>query len=626
VSAILGAVGRTAADLNRHLPRLLGSLSSRAALPGETWAANDAVLAAGALPWEADVTAWRGPLVQDCGRFVIAADACLFSVTDAAPEPGGGATEVGRTTADVVADLVARHDIRFAEFLDGDFAFAIWDKERHRLILARDQWGSRPIAFAATPGGALFSTSMATVVLHPDVPGTLDEDYLAFAAAHVTAPADRTPYARVRMVPAGSTIVLTREGAISRWHRRRVPAFEPALPHVPATTAAGDLRRLLMDAVARRLAPSPAAVWLSGGYDSPAVFAAAEAGRRTGVHHTELRPVSLSYPEGDVGREDHLIEAIASFWGVPIRWIHTRDIRLLAEAEERARQREDPLAHPFEPVQRALARAARDAGCRIVLDGNGGDQAFAGSIVARADALQSGRWGSLLRSYRRTRLGLRAFARPAILPLLGRDTRAWISAVRGRPLRGYWDETIPEWMVPRASLEQAAQAHVDPEPGESPSSYEARFLLTHPYLARVVSWVHTFGLEEGIILRSPLLDQRVIHFAARRPAEERFDGRSAKLLLRDSVRGLLPEKVLAPRPQKTGTPVDYVKREYHEGLLNLLRSRFAGSRRTLLAEIGVLEPGRLRSALETFEAKRDYQLGHRLYSTLQVEWWLAARS
>lgn len=624
MTAILGAVGPVAATADRDLPRLFESLRRRAAFPGSLWQSNGAVLAAGSLPWESGVAAWRGPLVHDCGRFVVAADACLFRI-DHADEAAGVDPQGPATSATVVARLVEHHGVRFGDFIDGDFALAIWDKVAQRLILARDSWGQRPVAWTIpSGGGVLFATSPAALVQHPAVRRTLDLDYIAAAAARLAAPGDRTPYADVRMLAAGTTVIISRDGTVSRRHRRELPAFGASIPWVARDKAARELQHRLVTAVARRLPSEPAAVWLSGGVDSPAVLAAGVLGRRRGVHNTELRAVSLSYPEGDVGREDQFIEEIATRLGTRPLWVYTRDVRLLEGAEQRAREREDPLAHPFEPVQRVLARAARDAGCRIVLDGNGGDQAFAASIVARADALQAGRWGELIRQYRGSRLPLRAFARPAILPLLSRGTREWIGSLRGRRLRGYWDDPVPNWMRARESISTAAQSHVDPEPGECATAFEARFLLTHPHLARVVSWVHAFGLEEGILLRSPLLDLDVVALAASRPAEERFDGQSVKLILRESMRGILPEPVLAPRALKTGTPVDYVKREYGAGLVELLRSRFSAGRQPILSDIGVVDNPKLQSALADFESNGDYQLGHRLYAVLQVEWWLAA--
>jgi asparagine synthase (glutamine-hydrolysing) len=559
---------------------------------------------------------------MDCGRFVVAADASLYE----SATPGRvGRGEPPQASAELVASALTR-SADLSGQLEGDFAFAIWDKQERTLVLSRDLWGQRPISYATPASGVVFATAPPAVVAHPDVSRAIDVDYLAAAAAHLVPAADRCAFQSVRVVPPGQTVGLSPSGALRFTHSATPPRFEPSSPFESTADAARALRGRLVNAVVRRLADDhPTAIWMSGGWDSPAIYAAGRVGLgAAGRASTDLLPISLSYPEGDIGREDELINSIAEFWDARITWVYTQDISLLDGADERAARREDPFAHPFEPVQRALARATRSCGCRVVLDGNGGDQLFSGGGVDTAELFQTGQWLELLRRYRRAG-STRQFARNCILPLLGRDTREWISLLRGRPLRGYWDVEVPPWIVPRESLSEAAQPHVDPEPGESATAYEVRYLVTHPQIARVVSWAYAIGLEEGVTLRSPMLDQTVVNLVAHRPATERYDGVTSKILLRESVRGLLPDQVLAPRLLKTGTPVDLVKREYRPRLGTMLRNRL-GSGRVELVEMGVLSREGLERAISTYESGLDYQLGHRLLSTLQAEWWIAAQA
>jgi asparagine synthase (glutamine-hydrolysing) len=606
---------------------MFARMPARASQEAGVWRSEDVTLWAGVLPWESDVGGWSGPRLLDTGRYVVAADANLFDVdVPRGPSTTEAADHTG--SADLLARLLSRYGLGFVTRIDGDCAFAVWDKLEKRLILARDRWGQRPLAFAPLgDGGAVFGTSPMALLEHGRVSRALDLDYVAAAAAHLVPPGDRCAWKDVRMIPAGVVAALSSAGSVVRWERHTAPRYETSGHQSPMEEAALELRFLLERAVDRRVPQVPrTAIWMSGGYDSPAVYAAGRSAlRRRAGQPAELVPVSLSYPEGDRGREDELIREIAALWKAEITWVSSTDVSLLDGAEERARRREDPFAHPFEPALRALAKAARACGCRVVLDGNGGDQLFSAAEVTRADALQTGDWGELYRQFRRSTAAFRQFARSAILPLLGPGTREWISVIRGRPLKGYWDSAVPVWMRAREPLARAARAHVEPEPGESLTAFEARFLITHPHLARVISWTYAFGLEEGIALRSPLLDRRVVEFIARRPSRDRFDGVTSKLLLREAVRGLLPDRVLASRPEKTGTPVDYVRREYGAGLASLLRHVFGSGRRIWLVDLGVVHPRHLEQAIRDYERQLDYQLGHRLMSTVQAEWWVAAQ-
>lgn len=613
-------------DLDRSLPAMIARLRRRGTTEAGFWRSDEAVLWVGAFPWEEETGGWTGPRVVDTGRYVIGADANLFDLDLLGPMQGSSDRR-GADTATELALLLESNSGGFAR-VDGDFAIAAWDKVEKRLVLSRDRWGQRPLAYTVlNDGGVLFASLPSALVEHQRVSRTIDPDYLAAAAAHVVAPAERCAWQHVRMIPEGVSAIFSVSGSIQQWQRTEPPRFETRGREAPLSEAARQLRFLLGNAVERRVPQTTrAAIWMSGGYDSPAVYAAGRAtlDKRRGLGST-LVPVSLSYPEGDRGREDELIQEIAAMWNAEVTWVYSQDVPLLAGAELRARDREDPYAHPFEPVQRALAKAARACGCRVVLDGNGGDQAFSSAELVRADALQTGEWGALYSQYRRSHATFRQFARSAVLPLMSRTTREWISQLRGRELLGYWDSVAPEWIHPRASLTRAARAHVEPDPGESLTAFEARYYLTSPHMSRVISWTYAFGLEEGIALRSPLLDHRVLEFVARRPAADRFDGFTTKRLLRESVRGLLPEAVLAPRTTKTGTPVDYARREYGAGLAATLRRGFSGGGGVRLVEMGIVRPDVLERTISLYERGLDYQLGHRLLSTMQAEWWVAGQ-
>src|SRR5690606_4084438 len=132
-------------------------------------------------------------------------------------------------------------------------------------------------------------------------------------------------------------------------------------------------------------------IWLSGGWDSPAVFAAGQAALRASGDPRSLLPVSISYPPGDPGREDELIESIAMHWDVPIHWVDIRDIPFVDRPVERAAERDEPFGHAFEMWHRSLARGSRGVGAHVAFDGVGGDQLFQVSEVYFADLLRSGR-------------------------------------------------------------------------------------------------------------------------------------------------------------------------------------------------------------------------------------------
>jgi asparagine synthase (glutamine-hydrolysing) len=132
----------------------------------------------------------------------------------------------------------------------------------------------------------------------------------------------------------------------------------------------------------------------------------------------------------------------------------------------------------------------------------------------------------------------------------------------------------------------------------------------------------SFALEAGVELRSPLLDRRVVEFAAARPREERNTGRETKRLLRRAMSGLLPDETLAPRTTKTGTLEGYFGRSMQRDFPALANTALSGSR---LAALGIIEPAVFRADLAEYARTGNGTIGYALLQAVQVEFWLRAR-
>jgi len=391
---------------------------------------------------------------------------------------------------------------------------------------------------------------------------------------------------------------------------------------------AAELRELLIGAAAERMAPADAgttAVWLSGGWDSPSVFASGNEARRRGIVRGALRPVSISYPQGDPGREDELIASIASHGKAPVHWIHVDSIPLLGDAVAGAVGRDLPFAHTYEHWNGALAAASRVVGARVAFDGNGGDQLFQISNVYLADLFRAGRWRTLAREWREKgmRGGVGAFAQLALLPALPLELREAIQGARRRERADYLERPIPAWIrrdfARRHDLRGRERSRMPARTVRSAWKREAEFYLTAPALPRAFAALSGFALREGVELRSPLYDRRIVEFACARPREERSRGGETKRLLRHAMRGLLPDDVLAPRANRTGITSAYSDRRMRAEFPVFLAEAL---RKPLLAELGVVDPAELRRGWTRFLETGANSLKIPLFLTLQVELWL----
>jgi len=611
--------------------KMLAAMSARGNDRSAVWEDGQALLAASRFEWEM-APGFSGPvLVVEDGDLAVAADASLFYRDDLLRAlEREGVVPGGSTSSHLVLAAYRAWGTECPRHLEGDWAFALWDRTRRRVFCARDFGGKRPLFYANLGGTLLVASAISALLAHPRCPAELNAVAIAADAAGLFAAADDTAYRAASVLRAGWSLV-SEDGDVRLARHWTPPPIRPNRG-VDFEAAAEELRSLLLRSAAERLAPEgPTSVWLSGGWDSTAVFGAGERTLRDRAADEHLHAVSLSYPPGDPGREDELISSVAGHWSSPVHWIDITAVPLLDRPEQRAAARDEPFAHAFEMGNRALAEGSRGVGTRVAFDGSGGDQLFQVTQVYLADLFRTFRWIALSREWKLKGLGgtgYRNFFRWAIQPALPQSLLQAGTALRGgRPLRGYLERPIPEWIDRRfLEIHGLAKRERDAGPrriGSSRADYETHWYLTHPYFPRAFAAVAGFALEAGVELRSPLYDQRIVEFALTRPREERSSGRETKRALRRAMHGLLPDHVLAPRQFRTGTTGRYLERSLRKHHAELIEKTFREP--LLLADMGIVDADALRRQWRTYLRHGGGELGVNILLTLQAEFWLRAR-
>jgi asparagine synthetase B (glutamine-hydrolysing) len=367
-------------------------------------------------------------------------------------------------------------------------------------------------------------------------------------------------------------------------------------------------------------------VWMSGGRDSTAVFGAGQDALGPVRNGRQLHPVSMSFPKAHGGREDEYIESVAQRWNTPVHWLDGTQIPLFDDPANRAAWRDEPYQPMYEMVTRSLSRSSRAAGARIAVDGWGGDQLFELSPVHLADLFRRGRWIALAREWRALGVPDARYLARTIAPALPRWLRGAATMLRhGRALPEQNQRWIPPWLNQRLvpALKQRQLAHLPPRRRGSFASHELYVSLTAATASRVRGWVNAVALDEGVEIRSPLYDARIIELAVTRPAAERRSGRDTKLLLRQAMEGLIPGDVLAPRRRRTGVVGECFKRGMQADYARLLQCVIDSS---VLAALGIIEPTTWRrAAADCLSHAWNDDVASALFFTLQTELWLRAR-
>ncbi|HEU4722730.1 MAG TPA: asparagine synthase-related protein [Gemmatimonadaceae bacterium] len=625
MSAIFAAAG-DAPLAAEELEQAIRDSAARGADLVETRVAEGAGVAGGRFAWEIESTS-PGPILVDDGVRIVTADASIYyrddlrrAIRDAtASRPFAWS---GDTAAHLILDAYRAWGSDCARRLEGDYAFAVWDRETRTLTAARDFAGSRPLHHGRD-GDRVIVASLASVIASR-IPqrGALDLAALGASVAGLFNVGPETSYLGVSVVPPGHTLTVARDGTVAvRRH------WEPPTSGGRSSSfdeGAEELRALLGASVGERLtANGTTALWLSGGWDSSAILACATRILRERPDGRRLVVVSMSYPEGNLGREDEAIQSVADRMGVDVSWVRIDDVPLLpADPEREAGERDLPFAHAFEMWSRAMVARSRELGAHTVLTGTGGDELFAGTNLYLSDLLRRGSWASLALDWYRIRgRTLDRFHERVVHPMLA-----------ARP--GHWDLAHPgpfEQRVPAVVREDFVRTHHLREREREAAPYgryptlsatEQFWNVTAPMFPRIRSTLTGAQLRAGVTARTPFLDERLYRFAMSRPREERVTARETKRLLRHAMRGILPDAFLAPRPRRTGVTTQYMR----DAMRGASRPLFdAAFRRPLLAELGIVDAARLQEEWRQY-AEAGEGLGLRLFELLQTELWLRAHT
>ena len=620
-----------------RLQRALGVMARRGAARPQTVVEDTFSVSCARHMWEfADHIS--GPVsVRDEGRCVLAADASLYyrgALVEAMTLGYAGPT-VDRDTAPTPTDLIAATYRRWGEEgfrrLEGDFSFALFDRERRRLVAARDFAGFRPLYWAPLAGGVAVASSVGAL-LALGTPNDLDPVMLASVASGLhRGSGPETVYSHIQALRAGHTLTWSEESGIAvvahweppRWGRSEVLPFDEA---------AERLRALLGDAIKERLAPQgTTSVPLSGGWDSTAVYAVGKALLSELDWPVRTAPISISYPEGDPGREDDLILASLGQWNDSTRWLDVDSIDLFSDLEEKVERLDLPFLHFYENWNRALAHGGVADGASVQFSGYGGDQLFQVSHVYIADLLRRGRLWAAWREWRlKGGTSRKEFLRWALVPNLPASALGAWASLRGGRLHQYLDRTIPTWFDPDFAVRHALREREEPRlPGYQPGSHaerEWRWFLLDPYFPMVGSRVADFCLETGLESRAPLYDRRIVEFCATRPATDLSWGKETKKLLRAATRGLVPDSVLAPRPHRTGVTSAYAARQFKARFPEILRRVCAEPFE--LADHGIIRADSFRRlCAPIIEDQRlpSFDQVQGIFYTVVTELWLRAR-
>jgi asparagine synthase (glutamine-hydrolysing) len=420
------------------------------------------------------------------------------------------------------------------ERLNGMFAFAVWDSGRHRLTLAVDRFAEKPLFFADQSERLVFASSVWA--LRAADPSLGAPDALAterFLALGKTPQLPATFYSDIkRLAPAHLGVWTPGAGlTIRRW-------WEPQRVDVPddPAAAAEQLASLLRDSVSLRLRSDvPLGTSLSGGLDSSSVLALTSELSPTHDRHA----FTASFPGFARDEWSYAQEAARAAGVSEHHAIRPSMEELFEDLPALVADQEEPFGSTSIYAQWRVMRRAYEAGVVVLLDGQGADELLGGYDGIAGWVLRSQGARAALAGLMRDR---QAAESVGVAYMSGRAPAALARRYRLRAASPYVDPEVA-WLA--AAYE--AEAHIDWSNGSSPLRRELltqTFRTSLPHLCR---FADKDSMAFSVEVRLPFLDPRVVEFALSLPPAFVWRTGTTKWLLRESMRGRVPDMILDRR-------------------------------------------------------------------------------
>jgi asparagine synthase (glutamine-hydrolysing) len=464
---------------------------------------------------------------------------------------------IGHSDTEVILHAYEAWGLQGLKRLEGIFSLALWDERQRRLVLMRDRLGIKPLYYGESAHGLAFGSEIKAILAAGGVDISLDDQAFSEYLWYGNPYQDRTFYRGIRAVEPGHWLIF--EGETRRlepWWR--IEEWADQEPPVQRFEDAVEMVRSALDAaVARQLvADVPVGIFLSGGVDSSAIAASAMRGRQTPL---------LSYAAGfnfDRGvNELPKAAQVARHLGLDHHELNIEGGNLPEVLIHLASVHDEPFADAANIPLYLMCRALSGR-VKVVLQGDGGDELFGG--YRRYAVLRNAGWWKLVPGMAcnaARQLGSFGSRFSRMAESVGHADPAMRMALllttelpRNPPetlLNEARRQDLLERTDPFLAYRHAAQRFARHDPVQQMLLTDLTVQLPSQFLTKVDRATMAASVEA----RVPLLDEKVAELAVGMPSEWKVRGTKKKVVLRESLRGRLPDSILDG--PKTGFGVPY---------------------------------------------------------------------
>ncbi|VAX23747.1 Asparagine synthetase [glutamine-hydrolyzing] [hydrothermal vent metagenome] len=585
----------------------------------------------------------RQPMVSASGRYVIAYNGEVYNF----PQIKKALDKIkkinwrGHSDTEVILAAIEHYGIKEAVTqCNGMFAFALWDREERSITFARDRLGKKPLYYGWSHGALIFGSELKALMAYPGFDGEINRNALALFLRYNCVPAPYSIYKNIHKLKQGLLLTIKSPftpGLLPEpepyWSARDVynRGVSDEMEADEGEIESG-LNDLLLDAVGMRMISDvPLGAFLSGGIDSSLVVALMQAQSRKPV-----KTFTIGFHEKEYNEARHA-KKVARHLGTDHTELYVTTKEAMEIIPDLPTIYDEPFADSSQIPTFLVSRMSKEH-VTVCLSGDGGDESFGG--------------------YNRYLWAMSIWNKIGKIPMPGRRLGAGILTSISPPV---WNKiyNIVEPMIPKRSrvanpgdkTQKLAEILVQQNPMEiyhwlvshfkrpedialgskepiTPLSDESMwatvdnfntqmmYLDTITYLPDdILTKVDRASMGVSLEVRAPLLDYRVIEFAARLPPGLKIRGKEGKWILRKILDRYVPRKIIERPKMGFGVPIDHWLRGDLRGWCEDLLSE------ERLEREGYFDPAPIRQKwIEHLSGKRNWQ--YYLWNILMFQAWL----
>ena len=513
-----------------------------------------------------DLSTGQQPLSDPSGRFWIVFNGEIFNY----PELRELLLKKGysfqtHSDTEVLVQLYAVYGKGCLQMLNGQFAFAIWDKQEEEVFIARDRIGIRPLFYHYSDKGFFFSSEIKSLFVNKELTPEFTAKNLSQIYTFWTAITPGTAFKGIQELSPGHYLVYSRKGITIRkyWELQ----FNDSLEKITFSDALEQFDELLHDAVRIRLrADVEVAAYLSGGLDSSSTVAFIKK-----IEPGILNTFSIGFDDKNFDETSYQSEAV--------NFLKTRHKSIICTSAEISECFPRVIWHTETPVTRTapapmflLSKLVRENNIKVVITGEGADEMLAGYDIFKEDKIRRF-WAKQPDSVIRPRLLTKLYpylpqmkqANPAILKMFyGYKLEETENPFYSHLLRWNNSNHIKKHFSDRLKSELDGYSPLKELKETLPEDFgkwdhlaKSQWLETSIFMSGYLlsSQGDRMAMANSVEGRYPFLDYRVIEFCNRLPGDFKLNGLNEKHLLKKLMKNRIPESIIRRSKQAYRAPI-----------------------------------------------------------------------